>query len=250
MAQPIRNRIDEKIGSEVDHLLVEARQAWDQGQHRWAEALARRARCFDPASVAAATLQSELLRKLGRVDQALAITAQFLQTRDADLLATRAAMFCDLGRWDEARGIGDDLDHVHGEEEGRHEEDYEGDARRMRSAGGSQEADSVDRHQEAPLVRRRKHHRLHRDLFVYEGREPRDRRRGREDRKRERESASDVALDQHARARERARHPDLQRSATRFAGDRSDGEEHAGRRADRVAALEEVLARDVADHAK
>ena len=78
MAQPLRTRIAIHDRSDGTRLLAEARQARDEGQLLWAEALARRARCFEPASVDAATLQCSLLRKLGREEQALAISEQFV----------------------------------------------------------------------------------------------------------------------------------------------------------------------------
>lgn len=74
MRQPVQIRVE-------GDLLAEARQARAAGQLRWAEALARRARCFDPVSVEAATLQCELLRKLDRAEQALAIETQFATAR-------------------------------------------------------------------------------------------------------------------------------------------------------------------------
>ena len=77
MAQPIRSRIALHDRSDSSRLLIEARQARDEGQLLWAEALARRARCFEPASVDAAQMQCSLLRELGRTDQALAISEQF-----------------------------------------------------------------------------------------------------------------------------------------------------------------------------
>ena len=77
MAQPARSLIALHDRSDSVRLLAESRQARDEGQLLWAEALARRARCFEPASVAAAEMQCSLLRELGRTEQALAISEQF-----------------------------------------------------------------------------------------------------------------------------------------------------------------------------
>ena len=90
-------------------LLAEARQAWEGGNPRWAEALARRARCFQPDSVAAATMQCALLRALGRVEQALAIARQFEASGDPELLAELARICCDLERWKDAQRITESL---------------------------------------------------------------------------------------------------------------------------------------------
>ena len=110
MAHPARTLPASFADAELDRLLAEARQAWSDGNLRWAEALARRARCFDPRSIEAAKLQCTLLRKLGRIEQAMAITEQFADARDRELSLMRSRLACDLERWDEARTICDAID--------------------------------------------------------------------------------------------------------------------------------------------
>ena len=105
MAQPALVLPNSPADRELVRLLAEARQAWSDGNVRWAEALARRARCFDPRGVEAAKLQCALLGKLGRVEQALAIADQFAESADRELVLMRARMACELQRWDDAQRI-------------------------------------------------------------------------------------------------------------------------------------------------
>lgn len=92
-------------GVDVCTLVGLARKAADAGEHRRAEGFARQAVRLSPTDAGAAAVLACVLRGSGRYDEALAITEPFRAGCHPDLLTARAAILCDLGRYDEAETL-------------------------------------------------------------------------------------------------------------------------------------------------
>lgn len=80
-----------------------ARVARETKQYARAEALARRILTIEPRHHAAAAVLCASLRARGLAREAIEQTERFLPTSNAALLTSRAAAFCDLHRWPEAK---------------------------------------------------------------------------------------------------------------------------------------------------
>lgn len=86
---------------DLNTLMRMARHAREAGQLPRAERLARRAVAKAPRSAAAHSLLCSVLRARGRPQDAIDASAG--APRCPSVLTTRAAAFCDMGRWVEAR---------------------------------------------------------------------------------------------------------------------------------------------------
>ncbi len=92
-------------GVDVCTLITLARKAADAGENRRAEGFARQAVRLSPTDAGAAATLACVLRSSGQLEEALAITDPFCGGCHPDLLTARAAILCDLGRYDEAEAL-------------------------------------------------------------------------------------------------------------------------------------------------
>jgi tetratricopeptide (TPR) repeat protein len=93
---------DENV-SDLQELLVRAKDAKSQGHFKRAEGLVRRLLQFDPENLWAVAILCSCLRAIGKPEEALKELAPYCDRKFAPLLHARAAALCDLGRWEEAR---------------------------------------------------------------------------------------------------------------------------------------------------
>jgi tetratricopeptide (TPR) repeat protein len=93
---------DEKI-TDFDQLLSRAKDAKAQTQYGRAVGLARRALQLSPGNLWAVTVLCSCLRALGKPEEALRESAPFKNEIFPPIITTRAAAFCDLKRWEEAK---------------------------------------------------------------------------------------------------------------------------------------------------
>jgi tetratricopeptide (TPR) repeat protein len=93
---------DQTIGN-VYQLVERARIARDNLQYDRAELLARRILALEPRNQMGAAVLCAALRARRKPAAALAETEAFSQTGNAALLTSRAAAYCDLGLWAEAK---------------------------------------------------------------------------------------------------------------------------------------------------
>ena len=84
-------------------LIARASAARDAEQYHRAETLVRRALFLAPDNCAAAAVLCSILRATSRPQQALRETAKFKSDHHPALLTSRAAAFCDLHKWEEAK---------------------------------------------------------------------------------------------------------------------------------------------------
>jgi hypothetical protein len=89
--------------SSVDELLELARRARDALQLVRAESLCRRALKLDPDHLGALSILCSILRALKQPEQALKETRAFREAGYQPLLVSRAAAFCDLEMWSQAK---------------------------------------------------------------------------------------------------------------------------------------------------
>jgi predicted Zn-dependent protease len=88
---------------DVQILLENASKAQDALQHERAERLARRVLKRSPGNPGALAILSSVLRASGHPQQALKETHLYRNTNYAPLLSSRAAAYCDLKQWEEAK---------------------------------------------------------------------------------------------------------------------------------------------------
>jgi predicted Zn-dependent protease len=96
-------RSEDTAISDTSILIRRASAARDALQYDRAEALTRRALELSPGNCAALAVLCSVLRAQGRPQQALDETEVFRQEPHPPLLTSRAAAFCDLKRWKEAK---------------------------------------------------------------------------------------------------------------------------------------------------
>jgi len=109
----LASRLNERLASilasedakvtDFDGLLRIAQVARDAAQYKRAEAAIRRAVELQPASEPAHAILCSLLRHLGAPERAIQDTEHLGAFRYSPLLTSRAAAFCDLERWEEAK---------------------------------------------------------------------------------------------------------------------------------------------------
>jgi hypothetical protein len=87
----------------VVRLLAQARRARRKGDLRRADAIVREALECSPGNLAALAMLCSVLRARRRPAQALKETDPYRTEADAPLLTSRAAAYCDLGRWGSAK---------------------------------------------------------------------------------------------------------------------------------------------------
>lgn len=88
---------------DVQSLLDGARLAREAFQYERAERLARRCLQVSPGHVGALAILSSTLRVRGQPQRALQETSPFRGARYAPLLTSRAAAYCDLKQWEDAK---------------------------------------------------------------------------------------------------------------------------------------------------
>ncbi len=89
--------------ADFDTLLDHAKAAARAGQMTRAERLVRKALEIQPGHGGAAAVLSSVLRQRRAPDRALQETEHCRDPRNLPLLTSRAAAYCDLGRWEEAK---------------------------------------------------------------------------------------------------------------------------------------------------
>ena len=96
-------RADDSAITDKYELLNRARFARENGQYVRAIRLARRALQIEPGDCAAAAVLCATLRARGRSREALRETKMFVKAANPALLTSRAAAYCDLRMWEEAK---------------------------------------------------------------------------------------------------------------------------------------------------
>lgn len=89
--------------SDEHELLVRARTARAAGQYDRAEQIVRRVLNVDPSNLSVLSVLSAILREKRLPDKAIEETDPFKNSNHAALLTSRAAAFCDLERWEDAK---------------------------------------------------------------------------------------------------------------------------------------------------
>ena len=89
--------------TDANELLSRARSARDSGQTLRAEKLLDRVLCRNPNHEGALAILCSLLRRLGRAEEAIRRTDRLASSSYPPLLTTRAAAFCDVFRWEDAK---------------------------------------------------------------------------------------------------------------------------------------------------
>jgi len=95
--------LEDLQSSDVQDLLNGATQARDALQYERAERLAHRCLQVSPGHVGALAILCSTLRASGQPRRALLETSPFRKASYAPLLTSRAAAYCDLKQWDEAK---------------------------------------------------------------------------------------------------------------------------------------------------
>lgn len=89
--------------SDEHELLVRAHNARAAGQYDRAEQIVRRVLSADPFNLSVLSVLSAILREKRLPDKAIEETDPFKNSNHAALLTSRAAAFCDLERWEDAK---------------------------------------------------------------------------------------------------------------------------------------------------
>ncbi len=89
--------------SDKHELLVRARTACAARQYDRAEQIVRRVLNVDPSNLSVLSVLSAILREKRLPDKAIEETDPFKNSNHAAVLTSRAAAFCDLERWEDAK---------------------------------------------------------------------------------------------------------------------------------------------------
>jgi four helix bundle protein len=95
--------VEDREITDCYELLRRARYARENQQHDRASRLARQVIRLDPGNCGAAAVLCATLRARGRSREALSETITFVKAANSALLTSRAAAYCDLDMWEQAK---------------------------------------------------------------------------------------------------------------------------------------------------
>ena len=94
---------EDELIKDVYALISRAKKARSNKQHIRAEKLAQKILEIDPNNHSGLAILCASLRERGMPERALSETERYAFTENPALLTSRAAAYCDLGRWEEAK---------------------------------------------------------------------------------------------------------------------------------------------------
>jgi len=92
---------DDDAVTDLDELMKRAKQAQEHGQIQRALKLIRQVHEKSPNNVGAVAMLCSILRTANQPEEALSFADKFRNTNNSPLLTSRAAVLCDLNRWEE-----------------------------------------------------------------------------------------------------------------------------------------------------
>ena len=94
---------EDELIADVDALVSRAKKARDNLQHLRAEKLAHQILKIEPANDSGLAILCASFRDRGLPKRALSETESYRSTNNPALLTSRAAAYCDLGMWEQAK---------------------------------------------------------------------------------------------------------------------------------------------------